>query len=88
MKTFFVLYKTGKEEIIKANSMHISSGAVQFRVGKDLKAVVPFSAIERAADSKNVSEKNIESEKSEKNRIEAAKELRELMKTGTAPEEN
>jgi hypothetical protein len=84
MKTFFVLYKTGKEEQIKASSMHISSGAVQFRVGKEIKAVVPFSAIERAADSKNVSERNIESEKAEIDRVAAAAELRRMMEAEIA----
>jgi hypothetical protein len=76
MKTFFVLYKTGKEDCIKATSMRTASGAVQFHVGKMLKAVVPFSAIERAADSKSVSERNIESEKMETNHLKAAKKLK------------
>jgi hypothetical protein len=46
--------------------------------------VVPFSAIERAADSKNVSERNIESEKAEIDRVAAAAELRRMMEAEIA----
>ena len=80
MKTFFVRYRSGKEECIKATSMHSTSTAIMFRNGKGLNAVVPLSEIIRASDSKSVTEWD---EKFEKDRVATAMALHRLMKTKT-----